>query len=389
MTDQFNGIVEALDIRICKSGILAETNFVAKDLFDVAGYVTGAGNPDWKRTHPAAEKNASAVQALVNAGAHLIGKSCTDELAFSLDGINAHYGTPVNPNQAGCIPGGSSSGSASAVAASLCDFAIGTDTAGSVRVPSAYCGIYGFRPSHGRISASGVVPLGPSFDTVGWMARSPEILAKVGRVLLSETNSDSVLPPNMVLVRDSMELLDEQFREPFMRACERLFSLKNPGTISLPNNALEQWSALFGTIRSYEAWKQHGEWLQQTNPKMAEAIKERFLACGKVTQAECEQSREERQKVLSYLNELLSDSVLCVPVVCSWAPKANASEELLSRNRRKNLLLNSIASFGGLPQLVIPITIPNEQRKFAISLIAAAGKDAALLEFAELRNSNF
>jgi amidase len=211
----------------------------------------------------------------------------------------------------------------------------------------------------------------------------------VGRVLLSEISSDSPLPSNVVLIRDSMELLDQQFREPFTRACEQVFSLKNPGAISLANNALEKWSTLFGTIRSYEAWKLHGEWLQQTNPKMAEAIKGRFLACGKVTQAECEQAREERQLVVSYLNELLSDSVLCVPVVCGWAPEAHASEKILSDNRRKNLLLNSIASFGGLPQLVIPIAIPNEQRKFAISLIAAAGKDAALLEFAEHKQSNF
>src|SRR5579883_2989397 len=138
MSLPFNGIIEILDIQTCSSGILSGKTFVAKDLFDVAGYIAGAGNPDWARTHEPAIANADAVQALLNAGAKLVGKSCTDELAFSLDGINVHFGTPINPNRPRHIPGGSSSGSASAVAANLCDFALGTDTAGSIRVPSAF-----------------------------------------------------------------------------------------------------------------------------------------------------------------------------------------------------------------------------------------------------------
>ena len=103
--------------------------------------------------------HATAVELLVDAGATVIGKTITDELAYSLSGTNVHFGTPVNPAAPGRIPGGSSAGSASAVAAGLCDLALGTDTGGSIRVPASYCGILGWRPTHGAVSTRGVVHL--------------------------------------------------------------------------------------------------------------------------------------------------------------------------------------------------------------------------------------
>src|SRR5262245_33450969 len=180
----FDGIVRTLRLAGAASGPLAGTTFVAKDLYDVRGWRTGGGNPDWERTHEPATETAPAVVRLLEAGASLIGKSCTDELAFSLDGINVHYGTPLNPRFPDRLPGGSSSGSVSAVAAGLCDFALGSDTSGSIRVPASYCGVYGFRSSHGAVAIDGVVPLAPAFDTVGWLARDARMLARSGRVLL-------------------------------------------------------------------------------------------------------------------------------------------------------------------------------------------------------------
>ena len=153
------------------AGPLAGLSFAAKDIFDVAGAVTGCGNPDWAATHAAAAEDSWAVARLLPAGARLVGKTITDELAYSLNGQNAHYGTPTNPNGPGRIPGGSSSGSASAVAGGVVDFALGSDTGGSVRIPASYCGIFGLRPTHGRLPLDGVMPLAPSFDTLGWFAR--------------------------------------------------------------------------------------------------------------------------------------------------------------------------------------------------------------------------
>ena len=181
----FDGIVRKLSVAGAATGPLAGTSFVAKDLYDVEGYPTGAGNPDWERTHGIAGKTAPAVRRLLEAGATLVGKSCTDELAFSLDGINIHYGTPVNPRFPDRLPGGYEWVGLGG-GGGLVDFAIGTDTSGSIRVPASYCGVYGFRPSHGAVPLGGVVPLAPSFDTAGWLARDRRMLARCGRVLLGE-----------------------------------------------------------------------------------------------------------------------------------------------------------------------------------------------------------
>ena len=132
-------------------GPLSGLTFAAKDLFDVAGHPTGGGNPDWARSNPVPARHAWAVQRLLDAGATLIGKTITDEVSLGIVGENAFYGTPVNPRAPGRVPGGSSSGSAAAVAAGICDTALGTDTGGSVRVPASFCGLYGIRPTHGRL----------------------------------------------------------------------------------------------------------------------------------------------------------------------------------------------------------------------------------------------
>ena len=143
-------------------GPLAGLTMAVKDVYEIAGHRTGNGNPVWLETHPAAEQTASSVQRLLDAGARMVGKTHTDELAYSLNGENRHYGTPTNAKAPGRIPGGSSSGSAAAVSGGLVDFALGTDCGGSVRLPSSYCGIYGIRTSHGLIPADGIIPLAAS-----------------------------------------------------------------------------------------------------------------------------------------------------------------------------------------------------------------------------------
>jgi len=160
-------------------GALSGLTFAVKDLYDVAGTRTGAGNPDRLAEAPVATENAAPVDALLESGAELIGKTVTDELAFSLSGTNIHYGTPRNPTAPGRVPGGSSSGSVSAVADGLVDFALGTDTGGSTRVPASYCGVFGLRATHGRISRRGVFLLAPSFCSIGVFSRSAAVLGQV------------------------------------------------------------------------------------------------------------------------------------------------------------------------------------------------------------------
>ncbi|MBM4421723.1 MAG: amidase, partial [Chloroflexi bacterium] len=189
-----------------RPGPLSGLTFGAKDSFDVAGVPTCFGSPDWLGTHPVPTRTAPAVQALLDAGARLVGKTQCDELTYSLNGENAHYGTPINPRAPGRIPGGSSSGSAAAVAGGLCDFTLGSDTGGSVRLPASYCGVWGMRPTHGRIALEGACPLAPSFDTAGWFAGTPELLERVGRVLLGDS-TEPVRPLRLLIARDAFDLL--------------------------------------------------------------------------------------------------------------------------------------------------------------------------------------
>src|SRR6516165_2935265 len=179
-------------------GPLSGLTFAAKDLFDVAGHPTGGGNPDWTAWNPVPTRHAWAVARLLDAGATLIGKTITDEVSLGIAGENAFYGTPINPRAPGRVPGGSSSGSAAAVAGGLCDTALGTDTGGSVRVPASFCGLYGIRPTHARIPVTGMLPQAPSSDTTGWFARNAGIFARVSAVMLGE-DIPAVLPRRLIV----------------------------------------------------------------------------------------------------------------------------------------------------------------------------------------------
>src|SRR5213596_3333152 len=183
-------------------GPLANLTFGVKDIYDIAGHQTGFGSPDWLATHGPATRTAPSMQILLDAGADLVGKTHTDELTYSLMRENAHYGTPINVNAPGRIPGGSSSGSAAAVAGGLVDFALGSDTGGSVRVPASFCGLYGVRPTHGRIPLDGILLQAPSYDTIGWFARDAELFARVGAVL-QQSSVPAAHPGRLVIAEDA------------------------------------------------------------------------------------------------------------------------------------------------------------------------------------------
>jgi amidase len=208
------------------NGPLAGLTFGLKDIYDVAGAKTGFGCPDWLRSHEAAARTAPAAQMLLDAGAHLVGKTHTEEMAWSLTGENAHYGTPVNVSGPGRAPGGSSSGWATVVAAGLVDFSIGSDTGGSVRLPASYCGILGLRPTHGRISLDGVCPLASSFDTCGWFARDAAVFERVGRVLLGDA-APAPKPGRLLVAQDA-------------------FAFAEAGAITALNPALDRDASLLG-----------------------------------------------------------------------------------------------------------------------------------------------
>src|SRR5438270_2833510 len=212
-----NAFVTTFDLPPTGSGSLDGLCFAVKDVIDVAGCKTGCGNPTWRDSHPTAVAHAVCVEQLLRAGASCVGKAICDELAFSLMGENYHYGTPLNPRAPDRVPGGSSSGSASAVAQGLVDFALGTDTGGSVRVPAANVGIWGLRPTHGRVSVAGVIPFSPTFDTVGVLAGDIDVLGRAAAVLLGQegeaAGASSERVETVYLLTDAFEISDPEVRE--------------------------------------------------------------------------------------------------------------------------------------------------------------------------------
>lgn len=250
-------------------GPLSDLTFAAKDLFDVAGHPTGGGNPDWARQNPIPTRHAWAVQALLDAGATLVGKTVTDEVSLGILGENAFEGTPLNPAAPGHVPGGSSSGSASAVAQGICDTALGTDTGGSVRVPASFCGLYGIRPTHGRLDLTGMLPQAPSSDTTGWFARDATAFARVSAVLLGETIGDA-LPTRLLVATDAFGFADPAAAEAITPMLNRLKHLVPDWQEEvMAPQGLTTWSRAQRTLQPVEAWETFREWVERDNPRFA------------------------------------------------------------------------------------------------------------------------
>ena len=362
-----------------QGGVLSRLTFGAKDVFDIAGFRTGAGNPDWLHTHPPAEATASAVQRLVDAGATLIGKTHTDELTFSINGENDHYGTPVNPNAPGRIPGGSSSGSASAVAGKLVDFALGTDTGGSVRLPASNCGIFGFRPSHGLIANDGVVPLSPGFDTVGWFTRTGVLLRQVGEVLLDSRGVEHEFS-RFLLAADALERVFDEMRPALTRGIACLEKSLGPlEAIKLYDGRADQWMTAFRTLQGIEVWRTHGDWIRKNRPEFGPEIRRRFEWAESVDTGLEPAARAVQSEATEILENFLGQaSVICLPTSPSIALPQNLGGRQLEEFRQKALTLLCVAGLAGLPQVSLPLG-RYDSCPIGVSLIGPRHSDSRLL----------
>jgi len=365
-----------------KSGPLGGLTFMAKDLFDVAGHRTSAGNPDWAETHPSARAHAWAVQALLDAGATLTGKTITDELAYGLTGRNAHYGAPINPAAPDRITGGSSSGSVSVVAGKAADFALGSDTGGSVRIPASYCGVFGLRPTHGRISTRGVADLAPSFDTVGWFARDAGLMERIGRVLLREKAAETN-PSRLIVGEDLFALADKEVAtavQPMLAKAKTFIGMTESARIFGSDPA--EWREAFRLLQAREAWQTDGPWITRQKPKLGPDVQERFDIASKVTDDQLEGPRRLRDEVTSSMAALLADgAVLCLPSSPVPAPKRDASFETLGDVRLRTMALTCIAGLARLPQISVPAGQVGGA-PIGLSFIAAQGEDMMLLALA-------
>ncbi len=366
-------------------GSLKGLTFAVKDIIDVAGHVTGGGNAAWFASHAPAAQHAPVVQFLLDAGATLVGKTITEEFAYGMIGENFHYGTPRNTNAPGRIPGGSSSGSASVVAAGEVDFALGTDTGGSVRVPASFCGIYGLRPSHGRVPLAGVLPLAPSLDTCGWFARNPGTMKRVGEVVL-----DWQAPPaagRFLVATDAFAVVDPALREALAPALQRVAEVIGPpqeivaGALAGMAD-LHDWAAVMQVVRGSEAAASHGAWINAADPIMGPGFRERFEAGGRYSRDDIAEATATRARIEGHLDGLLADgAVMAVPAAPALPPPVRSAESVYDALRNTNELYNCMASLGRLPQISVPLA-KVDGVPIGLGLIAAHGNDELLLNIA-------
>ncbi|XP_073260619.1 outer envelope protein 64, mitochondrial isoform X2 [Populus alba] len=385
---------------------LAGLTFAINDIFELEDYVTGFGNPDWARTHEAAEKTAVTVTALLKNGAVCVGQTVMGELGFGVSGENMHYGTPINPEMPAHVPGGSSSGSAVAVAAGLVDFALGTDTIGCIRIPAAFCGLLSFRPSHGAVSTIGVLPNSQSLDTVGWLARDPSILLRVGHTVLKLNTVEPRRARHLIFADDLFQLskVPKQKAEGVIsKAFENLSGYQpqqhiNFGqhiSLNVPSlkgfrdqstklqNGISNLKALCSamvSLQRHEFKTNHEDWVKSVEPKLASDVSDNVLTAINTTHENIKALYDIRKELRACMQILLKDNgILVIPTIADPPSKLNSKKRDTVESHNRALILSSIASMSGCCQVTIPLG-KNDGCPISVSFITFHGGDKFLLD---------
>jgi len=351
------------------TGPLDGETVAVKDLFAVAGHPIGAGNPAWLAHAGPEPRHAAAVRDLLAAGAAVRGIARTDEFAYSLAGTNAHHGTPPNAAAPHRISGGSTSGPTSAVGLGHASIALGTDTGGSVRVPAAYQGLFGIRTTHGAVATDGLLPLAPSFDTVGWLTRDPGLLAAVGDVLLPAATAQAVA--EVIVVPELLALADDDVAAAVATCARDLGATEESWDLS----GLPAWREAFRVHQAAEAWREHGPWLAAGLDTLGPDVRGRFEAAAAITPDQADRARGEVARARDEIRALVDDRVLVLPSAPSVAPRIG---EDVGRVRDATMLLTCLAGLGGLPAVSVPVATDADLPAGAC-LVAAAGRDRDLL----------
>jgi amidase len=366
------------------AGPLAGLTFGVKDLFDVAGYPTSGGQPFVLAMSGVKVATAPTVQRLLDAGARFAGKTITDELAFSMTGQNAHFGSPVNGAAPDRISGGSSSGSASAVSNGLCDFALGSDTGGSVRAPANHCGLVGLRPTHGRISLQRVMDLAPAFDTCGWFTRDVPTFARVADVLLGADPAPLPASVRLLSPTDVWGLLAAEVQEALAAPVARVEALLGKATpVEAVLDGFEAMYWNFRYLQGREAWLTDGALIDRFAPPLGPGVAQRFAWASAVTDAQVASATEFRARFRARLAAMLgNDGVLLMPTMPDIAPKVDADEGTLEDYRNQSTRMLCLAGLAGFPQLSLPLG-SRLGAPLGLSLLGPAGSDRSLVGLAE------
>jgi amidase len=364
------------------SGPLAGLTAAVKDMYDIEGARTGGGSPEWLAAQKPATSHASAVARILDAGATLIGKTVCDEFFYSVTGANAHYGTPVNLRAPGRLPGGSSAGSAAATGAGICDFALGSDTGGSIRVPASFCGLFGLRPTHGRIDLAGAMAMSPSFDVAGWFAASPGLFRKAGLVLL-QGDAERTPVSRMIVADDAFAEADPGVAELLRRALAAMVGeLPNPEHAPIAPDGLDTWREIFRIVQAKEIWETYGAFVEQHRPKFGPGIRERMEFAASVTGEAASAARQKRSEEMKRIRAIIEPgTIVALPAAPCVAPPIDMSAAEMESFRVRTFRLTSIAGLAGLPQVVVPAgTVGGFPA--GLSFIGWARSDEVLLDLA-------
>lgn len=352
-------------------GALTGLRLAIKDNLDVAGLVSGSGHPLWAATHAAATRHAPIVARLLDAGAIPVGKTHMDELAYSLMGENAHYGTPLNPAAPGRVPGGSSSGSASAVAQGLADIALGTDTGGSVRMPASFCGLWGWRPSFGLLPAEGMQPLAADYDVPGLFARSGETLLRAAEVLAP---ASPAFAPRYLAPSDLWNLVPANVSTVLAHCLP-----KADQAALLSPEAIARLQPIFRIVQGEQVSHTFAAWIKEHDPQFGPGVRERFEGAMALEPAEIEEAKDERAALKRHVIRTLGDEgILLVPTAPGPAPLLGTGGAEMDRYRTAAITLLSIAGHCGLPQISVPVA-ELEGAPLGLSLIGPHGSDLTLI----------
>ena len=354
------------------SGVLDGLGVAVKDLYAVAGQAIGGGVPAFLAGQSPAQRHAPAVSALLNAGAQVIGIAQTDEFAYSMTGANSHYGTPPNPAAPDRVSGGSSSGPASAVALGEAEIGLGTDTAGSIRVPASYQNLYGLRTTHGAISMAGVLPMAATFDAVGWFARDLATVSRVASALLPAGS----LPRRLLCVPAVEDLARPDIRGRFQSI------VNDYEPVELSAAELERWAEAFRIWQAFQVWQAHGAWVTAHPGALGEAVAGRFAVAARITEAEAMAARDIVDAAGKTVRDWLADGVLVVPSAATPAPLRTASPAEIDQVRAATFRMNSLAGLAGAPALSIPALRSDDGLPVGLCLIGPPGSDRELCALA-------
>lgn len=364
-------------------GPLAGLTFMVKDLFAIKGHKVSNGNPDFYGHATPATETAPVIERLLESGASCTGITVCDEFFYSVLGSNAHYGQPINARAGNHVTGGSSCGSAAAVAASMCDFALGSDTGGSIRVPASFSGLYGLRPTHGRIDMGGATAMAPSYDTIGFLAREAELFRKIGQVLLA---GESVAAPvtRLVLAQDIVSYSEASADQALWQVLDKLSgAIPSPEHMDIAGEDIETWRQAFATIQGFEIQSTLLPFVTSHNANLGPGIKERFQAAASITFEETEAARRMRADVTKRLKEIVQPGTLIVlPTTPTLPPERDIPDGAsFAEFRTVTLQSTCLAGHAGLPQISIPAA-EAAGCPVGLSFIGWAGGDEALLDLA-------